>query len=147
MKRSPMPAADPEKVRVWRQRSKPLARTAMRRTPRRTMQSPPAKGESNRRAKEARWEVQQRSGGVCEACVSEECREVERLIGQPRSATEMHHRRTRAHGGPNTAANLADLCAYCHSWVHAHPSVSYRMGLLVRSTDPVPTEPWVRADV
>jgi 5-methylcytosine-specific restriction endonuclease McrA len=31
---------------------------------------------------------------------------------------EIHHKRPRAEGGTNDAANLVTLCAACHRWWH-----------------------------
>jgi hypothetical protein len=71
----------------------------------------------------ARAEVDRRSGGRCEIRI--EC------FGAP--AVHKHHRR-RA-GRMDTAANLLNTCLNCHSAVHANPSKSYRLGLLVSSWD------------
>lgn len=54
--------------------------------------------------------VRERSRGLCEA----------RLDGCRWSATEMHHVKSRARGGPNTAENIKHLCWSCHMKVTTH---------------------------
>lgn len=55
---------------------------------------------------EVAQEVIRRSGGICERC-------------RVRPGTELHHRVTRARGGPHDAFNLAHLCGECHHvWAH-----------------------------
>ena len=44
----------------------------------------------------------------------------------------LHHRKTRAQGGENSALNLLALCAACHAHAHAHPAKAYSMGWLVK---------------
>ena len=88
--------------------------------------------------------VRMRSGGQCEARVSDQCRDFMRTVGQPMGGAELHHRKTRKQGGSDTPANLLACCRWCHAWVHAHPAVSYRMGLLIRGSDPDPTKPYSR---
>ena len=51
-------------------------------------------------------EVRARSHDICERC-------------KVKPATDMHHKVTRARGGPGDAFNLAHLCSDCHH-VHAH---------------------------
>lgn len=46
-----------------------------------------------------------RSRGLCERC--------------SRQAHHLHHRCTRARGGPDHPDNLAHLCSPCHQAVHA----------------------------
>ena len=48
-----------------------------------------------------------------------------------------HHRKRRTQGGPNTLANLLDVCPPCHTHIHAHPDFSYARGLLIRHYDPI----------
>lgn len=48
-----------------------------------------------------------RSGGICERC-------------RDSAAHHLHHRVTRARGGPDHAANLAHLCAGCHRVAHSY---------------------------
>lgn len=50
--------------------------------------------------------VLRRSKGLCERCRKE-------------PGTDLHHRLTRARGGPDDVFNLAHLCRKCHH-VHAH---------------------------
>lgn len=52
-----------------------------------------------------REEVWARAGGVCERC-------------RGARASELHHRLTRARGGPHDEHNCVALCQPCH--VHAH---------------------------
>ncbi len=57
-----------------------------------------------------RAEVRERSGGYCE-------------IGLPgcwRRAIEMHHKKSRARGGTNTALNIVDACTPCHHKITIH---------------------------
>lgn len=44
-----------------------------------------------------------------------------------------HHILRRSQGGPDTADNLVALCRVHHSFVHDHPEIGYRTGLLRRS--------------
>lgn len=86
-----------------------------------------------------RPKVRRRSGGKCEAMLLGVCR------GQ---AQHVHHRLRRPHGGPNTMANLIDLCSPCHSWVHAHVRPAQKLGLLLKmGADPEtkPVVPWSAA--
>lgn len=73
----------------------------------------------------ARAAVTARSGGLCELAL-EPCTV---------KATHHHHRLLRAQGGKDVEDNFLHLCERCHSWLHAHPEVSYQRGWLVRSTD------------
>jgi hypothetical protein len=72
------------------------------------------------------------------------CREYTRTRHRPRPAEHLHHRKLRKQGGPDTPDNLLACCSDCHSWIHAHPAVSYVMGLLIRGSDPDPTSPYRR---
>lgn len=46
---------------------------------------------------------------------------------------DAHEPRERSHGADPTDPDQAVcLCRKHHDWVHAHPSTSYRLGLLVR---------------
>lgn len=78
-------------------------------------------GSDNDWSSETRREVRLRSKGVCE------------MAGCNHPATEMHHRKLRAHGD-HRAANCLHLCSAHHAWIHAHPLESYERGWLVRST-------------
>lgn len=53
---------------------------------------------------------------------------------------EIHHRYRP--GRIDAAANLIVLCSDCHAWVHANETAAYELGLLVRSSGSLPTEPW-----
>lgn len=68
--------------------------------------------------------VRARSRGVCEAGISSSC------TGR---ASHVHHRKLRAHAGPNTLENLLDVCEACHSTIHGNPARSIEHGLLVPS--------------
>lgn len=69
--------------------------------------------------------VRARSRGRCEAMVSARC---------GGRGTNVHHRRLRAQGGTNDLDNLLDVCIWCHSHIHANPTQSYELGLMLRST-------------
>lgn len=54
------------------------------------------------------------------------------------NANDVHHRKLKGMGGSQKLdypANLISLCRTCHSWIHAHPSESYKLGYLVHSWD------------
>lgn len=55
--------------------------------------------------------VKRRSRGICERC-------------QIKPGTELHHRVTRARGGPHDEFNLVHLCSECHH-VHAHGQLEH----------------------
>lgn len=70
--------------------------------------------------------VKARSGGRCEAVGL-------RSEGRCQNPGQhLHHRLMRSQGGANTAANLLDVCAWCHHDIHLNPARSYELGLLVR---------------
>lgn len=82
-------------------------------------------------AQSVRREIRlRRSHNRCEARV--ECNGAEAVL--------FHHRK-RA-GRVDTIENLLHLCNDCHGFVHANPSKSYSLGLLVRSTDDPALIPW-----
>jgi len=68
--------------------------------------------------------VRARSGGWCEAGVSDDC---------TRHGTELHHIVRRSQGGTNDDENLRLLCHQCHSWTHRNVAAAYQLGLLRRS--------------
>jgi hypothetical protein len=71
--------------------------------------------------------VRARSGGWCEAYCSSECD----MVG-----CDAHEIRPRAQGGDCTnPAECLWVCRRCHDWIHAHPSLSYALGLLKRRTE------------
>lgn len=78
--------------------------------------------------------VYARSGGMCEAPVSDRC------TGQ---GVSLHHRKLRRHGD-HSEANLIHLCAFCHHDTHANPARSYLNGWLLRMTDEPDKIPWTR---
>lgn len=92
--------------------SKQMARTRMKRTP-----PPPGFTE------ETKAVVRRRSGNRCEA----------KLSVCTTKAEHFHHRKLRR-SGDHRDVNCLHLCAACHDYAHAHPTFSYLMGLLVRST-------------
>lgn len=49
-------------------------------------------------------------------------------------AVHRHHRRIRAQGGTDDAANTADLCGACHEHIHRNPAWAYEHGWLRRRT-------------
>jgi 5-methylcytosine-specific restriction enzyme A len=54
------------------------------------------------------------------------------------AANDVHHRKLKGMGGSkllDTPANLISLCRTCHSWVHANPNESYKLGYMVHSWD------------
>lgn len=65
--------------------------------------------------------VRKRSGGWCE------------FPGCTRHAQHFHHRLMRSQGGMGNVNNCAHLCTSCHGYVHANPTRSYELGLLVPS--------------
>lgn len=73
----------------------------------------------------ARKAALERDAGACRRCL--------------RPATEVHHRAPRKMGGTKDEgiafglANLLSACRECHSWIHAHPEISYKEGWLVHS--------------
>lgn len=106
MKRSkPLKRGAPPKRKAWL-RNTGLARRAR------------VHGESLR---VARLEVQQRSGGRCEAQVPKVCKG---------TGHHAHHVILKARGGPDTAENLMWVCHACHAWIHANPAAATLAGLM-----------------
>lgn len=88
-----------------------------------------AKGKSfDQELREVAPLVHARSGFRCEAALPG-C-----TIGV---TSEPHHRKRRSQGGPNTLANLLDICNNCHRYVHDHPDWAYARGLLIRRHDKI----------
>lgn len=118
-------------LRAKPQPPKPRAQIRRKRDqPRRRSRALEAAGEVREDgwSAETRREVRLRSKGVCE------------MSGCNFPATEMHHRKLRAHGD-HRAVNCLHTCRGHHAWIHANPIESYRHGLLVRSTlDPAAVE-------
>lgn len=48
-------------------------------------------------------------------------------------AVHRHHRLSRAQGGSDESSNLLDVCASCHAYAHANPSMAYRNGWLLHA--------------
>ena len=65
---------------------------------------------------EVRRLVKARSKGLCELCGG--------------AGEHLHHRQLRR-GGDHSAANLVDLCNYCHRRIHGHVAWSTEHGWLV----------------
>lgn len=62
-----------------------------------------------------------------------DCRaEAHGLDGECEAPLDVHHVRPRSQGGTHDLSNLVCLCRSHHRWVHAHPAVAYRLGLLQR---------------
>jgi hypothetical protein len=56
-----------------------------------------------------------------------------------------HHRQKEGQGGPYTEANLVALCAHHNDELEADADLAELgrdLGLVVRSHEPTPTEPW-----
>ena len=54
------------------------------------------------------------------------------LEGECEFPLDVHHLKRRSQGGTHELSNLLCLCRTHHRYVHAHPAVAYRLGLLVR---------------
>ena len=52
-------------------------------------------------------------------------------------AAHIHHRKPRSHGRDDSPENTLIVCAACHTFIHAHPAISYEKGWLVHSWDTV----------
>lgn len=138
-----MPDRDPAKLRAWQDRSRrPLPRRSPKAQARRDrartelVGAPDSKFRGVGIPDEVRLEVADRSGGYCEV----------RFAGCLGDAHNMHHRKRRGQGGPDTAANLVDVCHRCHHHgIHGEGNARYDLaeiravGLLIRATDPDPT--------
>jgi hypothetical protein len=68
---------------------------------------------------EVRREVEERSGGRCEAM----------RVCMGAAAEHMHHKRLQSQSGGDTPDNLVHLCFACHRWVHRNPVEAWRKGL------------------
>lgn len=73
--------------------------------------------------KAARPLVAARSQGRCEVAAP----------GCTTKATHVHHRKPRSQGGSNDLAALTHSCQACHLFIHAHPTLSYEQGWLIRT--------------
>jgi 5-methylcytosine-specific restriction endonuclease McrA len=62
--------------------------------------------------------LQRPLGGMCERC------------GQ-RRATDAHHRKYTAKGGPDAPSNLAAVCRQCHDEIHLNPPAGRAGGWIV----------------
>lgn len=88
--------------------------------------------DSRTQRQQARQHVIERCDGICEWC-------------REHVASEIHHRKRRSQGGPDTPANLAALCKTCHDHAHAHPTWAMDVGLIVSGHEPTPETPIRRA--
>lgn len=96
-----------------------LRRTAFKRAPKKVPKARRGR-EWPQEVKDAVW---RRSGGMCEAKASPECRKY---------AGQLHHRRMRSQGGPDTVENALHVCTPCHGYIHDNPQQSYEAGWLIR---------------
>lgn len=71
--------------------------------------------------REARNAVERRSNGVCEARAYFGC------VGTGEHA---HHVQRRSQGGSDDPGNLLWVCFACHGWIHDHPLLATKAGLL-----------------
>jgi len=70
-------------------------------------------------------QIRERDGNRCARC------------GGVKGGLHIHHRWMRSAGENESACNRVTLCAYCHNFVHAHPSTSIDEGWLCgRYADP-----------
>lgn len=97
----------------------------MKRTPLRPVSK--KKAAKNREWQKVREAVERRSNGVCEAQIRSVC------LG---TGSHGHHVRRRSQGGSDDPSNVLWVCALedgmgaCHGWIHDHPLLAARMGLL-----------------
>jgi len=101
---------DPEKARLWRQRSqriKPMSAKAQR-----------FQAQFNL----SKAAVAKRSGGFCEA----------RTPACAVYATHFHHKAGRVGPGVNLPGMILHACDACHRQIHASPEESYRQGWMVK---------------
>lgn len=70
--------------------------------------------------------VLRRSGGRCEAKAD--------LSGCTDRVEHYHHRKLRSQGGLGTKVNCLGVCGPCHTHIHAHPTLAYMRGWLVRGS-------------
>jgi hypothetical protein len=88
-------------------------------------QSSPGSGSSPTNWKAAKQACFTRDEGMCRRC---SC-----------PAADCHHRKPKGMGGTSDTerafglAGLISVCRECHSWIHAHPEISYEEGWLVHS--------------
>jgi len=95
--------------------------------------------------------VRERSGGYCESWpfARDHCAEGHKVYSDGtletdictyhtipiagtcefRNPIHIHHRKYRSRGGTNALSNLLHLCEPCHSWIHANPELSNKLGL------------------
>lgn len=82
---------------------------------------------------ELRHAVWVRAGGHCDLCG----------VGLPSDRWEAHHRQLRSRGGPDSHANLACLCPFCHGWVHANPARATALGFMLPATSDPEAAPFM----
>jgi hypothetical protein len=63
-------------------------------------------------------QIRERDGYKCARC------------GGGKGGLHIHHRWMRSAGENESACNRVTLCAYCHNFVHMHPSISVDEGWL-----------------
>jgi len=136
--------ANPETTKAWQRRSQDAARERAREQPRSVVAAAAAAKSRARKPPPdpvpdaVKAEVDARSGGRCEV----------RLEGCGDRYGYQRHHRLKRRSGIHTAANLVGVCANCHTGspaaIHRNVAWSETVGLLIRSTDPAPTEAWER---
>ena len=67
--------------------------------------------------------LMERSGGRCEAKVSNLCTGV---------GSQAHHVRRRAQSGSNDSDNLLWVCLWCHDLLHHNPALANELGMIER---------------
>jgi hypothetical protein len=69
-------------------------------------------------------EVDLRSGGLCEANVTDVC------LDGPHRGDHHHHIVLRSRGGKDAAMNLLHVCNAAHTFIHANPARATELGLM-----------------
>lgn len=110
MRREARLKVDPEVVRHWQRRRRPIRPVS------------PRKRKWLREYAEARVTVLSRAEGFCEAW----------LVGCETKAVDVHHLKGRVGPDANLPENLRALCRNCHERIHRNPNDAYRVGLMIR---------------